>query len=116
MPNKLITLENLQQYTEELKENLSKIVDCDTDLLIKTTYADLVALRDSGQLIPGASYQITDYQTVVNQTNFSTAGNQFDIIVFAKATDQLDECAKAAHHESDESGYVDYFANCNLDS
>ena len=88
----------------------------DVELLTKTTYADLVAARNGGQLVPGALYQITDYQATTAQSGTSAAANKFDIIVKADTASSLSETAYAAHHESDESGYVDYFANCDLNA
>ena len=48
---------------------------------INITWSALVNLRDSGQLVPGQSYRITDYVTTTTQTDTQSAGNVFDIIV-----------------------------------
>lgn len=75
----------------------------------KTTYAELKALRDAGQLKAGAFYRITDYVTATIQENTQSAGHQFDVIVLALDGGRLSEKAWAAHHEGDE-----YFKNSNL--
>ena len=64
--------------------------------VVETTYADLVALRDAGELVPGAAYRITDYECTTSQENTSSAGIGFDIIVKAITSGTLDENAKAA--------------------
>lgn len=80
-----------------------------TELLIPITYSDLVALRDSSSLVPGARYRITDYQCTTVQENTQSAGHQFDIIVEADSASTLNENAKAAIHDGDT-----YFASNNL--
>ena len=77
-------------------------------------YADLKALRDNSQLVPGKQYRITDYQcTTVESTtaesNTKVANNQFDIIVTAESENILSHLAKATLHEGDT-----YFASCDL--
>lgn len=74
-----------------------------------TTYAELKALRDAGQLKAGAFYRITDYMTTTTQENTQSAGHQFDVIVLALDGGRLSEKAWAAHHEGDE-----YFKDSNL--
>ena len=54
------------------------------------TYAELVELRDNGELVPGQRYRITDYvTTVANDTEARSAGHPFDLIVQAIDTDTL---------------------------
>ena len=65
---------------------------------VSTTYSELKALRDSGQLVPGAWYRITDYECTTSQADTMSAGNQFDIIVLALDESHLSEDAFAAHH------------------
>lgn len=81
-----------------------------TELMIETTYANLVSLRDNGNLIPGQQYRITDYQTIINGdvtyngstiTIFQSAGHQFDLIVTADSENTLNENARAIQHEGD---------------
>ena len=79
--------------------------------LIETTYADLVSLKNNSNLIQGMQYRITDYNTVVNLTDVSSAGHQFDIIVTAEGPSTLSENAKAIRHAGDS-----YFASSNLDA
>ena len=80
-------------------------------LAVAITYAELVALRDGGNLVPGTWYRITDYACTTTQANTQSAGHAFDIIVRADDESHLNENAFAAHHEDDE-----YFANCKLEA
>ena len=66
-----------------------------------TTYAELKALRDAGQLKAGAFYRITDYMTTTTQENTQSAGHAFDLIVLALNERTLCEEAKAVVHEGD---------------
>ena len=50
-------------------------------LVIGTTWKQLHDNTESGNLIPGASYRITDYECVTAQSDTQSAGHQFDIIV-----------------------------------
>jgi len=70
----------------------------DEKFLKEITYAELVTLRNNGELEPGAKYRITDYVTTTMQPNTRSAGHQFDIIVTADAPDKLNENAHAALH------------------
>ena len=79
--------------------------------IIKTTYNDLVSLRDNNELIPGQQYRITDYVTTTTQKNTMSAGHQFDIIVTALDESTLSEEAKAIQTDKD---HDDYFDSCNL--
>lgn len=69
--------------------------------LTKTTYAELKALRDNGQLSEGHLYRITDYVTTTVQTNTKSAGNVFDVIVLAVSASELSHIARAIQHEGD---------------
>jgi hypothetical protein len=73
------------------------------------TYAELKALRDSGSLVAGMFYRITDYQCTTVQENTGAMANQFDIIVQALNESTLSETASADRHEGDT-----YFADSNL--
>ena len=86
------------------------------------TYAELKALRDSGELVPGMWYRITDYVTMINEyrtestgqvipTHMKSAGHPFDVIVMAISTSEISQDARAIQHEGDE-----YFANSDLNS
>ena len=91
---------------EELRQALSGV---SADLLMPTTYAELKALRDAGELIPGMMYRITDFVTGSTQANTRSAEHPFDIIVLALNESTLSEDAYAIRHEGDT-----YFSNCNL--
>ena len=73
------------------------------------TCSELKSLRDSGKLIPGTQYRITDYTCTTTQANTQSAGHVFDIIVTADDESTLNEEARAALHTGDE-----YFSGCNL--
>lgn len=81
------------------------------DFYSSVTHAELKALRDNSQLVPGAQYRITDYITTTTQTNTSSAGHQFDIIVVADNSNKLNEKARAILHTGDT-----YFANSKLEA
>lgn len=80
---------------------------------ISITYANLVSLRNSGSLIPGQQYRITDYKTTTTTTNTSSANHYFDVIVTADSTNKLNEEAKATQSARDTANY---FTNCNLNA
>ena len=82
-------------------------------LAVAITYAELVALRDGGNLVPGTWYRITDYHTTVSSLveHTRSADHQFDVIVRADDNSHLNECAFAAHHDGDA-----YFQNCKLEA
>lgn len=65
------------------------------------TYADLVAMRDEGRLVPGQQYRIIDFVTTVDQADAKSAGHQFDVIVTADGPSVLNEKARAAISEGD---------------
>lgn len=80
----------------------------------EVTYAELVELRNSGTLMAGHKYRITDYVTKVysyygEEVPFQSAEHPFDLIVTATGSNTLSEDAEAALHEGDT-----YFARCNL--
>ena len=79
------------------------------EILEETTWSALKTKRDSGELIPGARYRITDYITTTSQPNTKSDGHQFDIIVTALSENELSEDAKAIQHEGDT-----YFNDCDL--
>lgn len=80
-------------------------------LAVSITYANLKALRDGGNLVPGTWYRITDYACTTTQQDTQSANHAFDIIVRADDESHLNENAYAAHHEGDT-----YFANCKLEA
>lgn len=81
------------------------------DNIIEITYTELVALRDSSNLIPGQQYRIADYQCTTTQKNTKSAGHVFDIIVTADSESILSEEARAIKHKDDT-----YFADCDLNA
>ena len=87
---------------------ISSTVD---SLITPTTYAELVALRNSSSLIAGMQYRITDYACTTTQASTQSAGHPFDIIVTADSENTLNEEARAIQHEGDT-----YFADCDLNA
>jgi len=77
------------------------VVSSETPLLIETTYSNLLSNRDSGNLIPGIKYRITDYACTTKQINTQSAGHQFDIVVEALSVNVLSEQASAMRHAED---------------
>jgi hypothetical protein len=107
------TIEELGNNTYK-KNEVDVLLDGKTNSMISIVHADLVALRDNGQLIPGQFYRITDFVTTVDTTtnpDARSAGHQFDVIVRADSTTVLNENAYAAVHEGDS-----YFASCKLNA
>lgn len=102
---------NAGKTTIQLKSGTSATVL--TDTLINVTYADLVTLRNGGNLVKGQFYRITDFVTTVNPslTEVRSAGHAFDIIVQALDTDVLCEDAHAIQHAGDT-----YFQNSRLEA
>ena len=82
---------------------------------VSTTYSNLVALKEAGELVEGTYYKITDYVTTTNGKSPNSAepsrsaGHQFDIIVRATSGSTLSEIASASLHEGDT-----YFATQNV--
>ena len=68
---------------------------------IPITYSELVSLRDSSALYPGATYRITDYKCSSSDTNTAIATNRFDILVKAIDTNKLSEHCGAMRNASD---------------
>ena len=68
--------------------------------LIPVTYSELVSLRNSSGLYPGAIYRIYDYQCSSSDTNTAVASNKFDILVKAINTDELSEHCGAMRNAS----------------
>ena len=74
-------------------------------------HADLLALINNNELIPSSSYRITDYTTTTTQTDTTSAGHDFDIIVTALSSNELSEIASCVRKEGDT-----YFENANLEA
>ena len=86
-------------------------IESGTNTMVSISWEELVNTRDSGELIPGTYYRIIDYVTTTTQENTGSAGNLFDVIVFALDEHTLSEEAYAIQSERDTDGY---FANSNL--
>ena len=65
------------------------------------TYSELKAKRDSGQLVAGTQYRITDYECTTTQEGSRAVANSFDIIVVADNENTLNENARACLQEGD---------------
>ena len=85
----------------KLTELSTKVENINPTQMVSVTYAELVALRDNGELIAGMQYRITDYVTTTAQENTKSAGHQFDVIVTADNKNTLNEVARACLHEED---------------
>lgn len=97
-------------YTDKDKAVVDRLAEFNPfDISYLVTHSELLALRDEGELIPGAFYRITDFMTQTIQSDTRSAGHPFDIIVQALDSRTLSEDAKALQHEGDT-----YFANSNL--
>jgi hypothetical protein len=68
---------------------------------IAVTHSELKQLRDSGQLIPGMFYRITDYVCTTVQENTRAMDHKFDIIVQALSNCTLSENASADYNADD---------------
>jgi hypothetical protein len=94
--------EYVSSVTNETQSSLHQYVD--EHNYIKTTYSDLKKKRDNKELVPGAQYRITDYQTTTVQPYTESLGIRFDVIVTAIDEKTLSEDAKAINHEYGEEG------------
>lgn len=83
---------------------------------VSETYNGIKNLIEKKSLIPGAFYRITDYNTIVNSSeyeanNVSSAMNPFDVIVLAISESELSETAWATHtNNADDIGLGDDIA------
>ncbi len=93
--------------------NLIDLINSSGINQIEITYEELNTLIQTSKLKPGVQYRITDYNTTVNSDNtlYTSAGHQFDIIVTADSEASLMEKASVIHHEGDT-----YFATVPLQS
>ena len=88
--------------------------------LIPITWAELVALRDAGQLVVGGLYRLTDYDIMINSSgigtypkNARTSAHPYDIILTAIAPNILSEECRAMLHDGDDY-YSVYNRNLSL--
>lgn len=76
--------------------------------LVETTYDELKALRDGGQLVAGQYYCITDYVCTTTQENtMATTNTSFNIIVQALSNRVLSENASACSKGGDKPTLID---------
>ena len=68
--------------------------------LIEVKWQELKDKRDSGKLIPGSLYRITDYNCTTTQENTQSAGHQFDIVLLALSENKLAEEGWAMMHDN----------------
>ena len=111
--------------TNDPDENTYSVTTYDiTDKAISTTYETIKDMRDSGNLVKGATYRMTDFVTKINGTyDLSTVGasgyvhvaksaeHPFDLLLYAIDESNLSEIAKATWHEGDS-----YFADAKVDA
>ena len=83
------------------------------ELMIPVAWAELVGMRDRGELVPGMQYRITDYVATTTQAETQSANRPFDIIVTADSATTLSEWARATHHDGCDSA-SDPFWNSRL--
>lgn len=68
--------------------------------------------RDNAQLVAGRWYRITDYETIISESDsWRSAGHGFDVIVRADSDSTLNENAFAANRDGD-----DYYESCKLEA
>ena len=111
--NELVTataLTNLDTRVGQLEDTGSNQGTI-SNQIIAISYADLKALRDTAQLVPGQQYRITDYTCTTVQENTRVVGHVFDIIVTADDASTINEVARAVKHDGDT-----YFAGCDLNA
>ena len=111
--NELVTataLTNLDTRVVQLEDKGSN-QGAASNQIIAISYADLKALRDNAQLVPGQQYRITDYTCTTTQENTRAVGHAFDIIVTADDASTINEVARAVKHGGDT-----YFAGCDLNA
>ena len=76
-------------------------ISAKVDMMVETSWADLITLRNNGELIAGMQYRITDYVATTKQEHTESANNPFDIIVTADSEYKLNEVARAIRHNGD---------------
>lgn len=79
--------------------------------LIEIEYKDLISLRNSESLVPGAWYRLTNYTCTTTQEETRAQNHRFDILILATTKNSLSEECRAIQHEGES-----YFANCNLNA
>lgn len=84
--------------------------DLDATLYEAVTYSQLVTKISNSQLVKGRKYRITDYVTTTAQSDTSSAGHAFDLVVTAIDVNKLDCEASALLHSDDT-----YFSTAGAD-
>lgn len=98
-------VDGLLDFVEQIQEEgLPK-----NAVLYRTTYSELVKLRDNAELIEGAFYRITDYECFTSQEHTVSANHPFDIIIQALDEKTVSEDAYAIQRDGD-----CYFSHSNL--
>ena len=92
-------INELWEKVEDMWEKYIRGID-------KVTHAELVAMRDAGELIAGRRYRIIDFVTTTSQPDTRSAGHRFDIIVMADSSSTLNENATAIKHKFTEEELV----------
>lgn len=100
----------LNEIANTTEEELKSLSDTIGIAMKSVTYAELVALRNSGALVPGMKYRITDYVTTTTAAYTRSGGHRFDIVVSAIDNHTLSEEASACYNEQDS-----YFKDANAD-
>ena len=83
------------EYNKTTSFNGSESVDIDLRNTFNVTYSELVELKNNSSLKPGTKYRITDYSTIVEKAEITSAGHDFDIVVEALDENTLSEIAYA---------------------
>lgn len=107
-----LNLKTGQVITEAVFAHLEDGIEGAANAVLMTPilYADLVSLRDAGQLKAGMFYRITDYVTTTTQENTQSAGHPFDIIVLAISENELSEDAYAKFASFNIERYKDAYS------
>lgn len=103
----------VEDAIKELQENGGGSGGGTAEQMVNVTYDELVALRDSSQLVPGQKYRMTDYETMTSTAGTQSAGHPFDLILTALDMNVLDEKCSAIHSARDTEGY---FADSKLEA
>lgn len=102
--------EGIEYAPTENEVSIQEILSTSHIKWVSETYSNIKNLIDTKSLIPGAFYRITDYNTVVNSSEYeqdyiSSAMNPFDVIVLAISESELSETAWAVRTDNtDDTG------------
>lgn len=93
-------IDTLDTESKLLVDGVNELVEEVNNPVQKVTYAELVAMRDKGQLVTGKSYRIVDYVTTTTSSWSESADHTFDLIVTATSPKTINENVKAVQTES----------------